>query len=392
MFYKQWNTPGAVSCFLLAAAILSMAAATAVTAAGSENMTGLSKAYPGHGYNQDMENFLAVYPASAGGPLDDCRLCHPAGSHGGRQLNSCSFCHAVMEKSGPAPMNDYGTAYAAGGRSTEAIRLMDTMDSDGDGADNHSEIKASCYPGENRSKPGLPVMPSRRIDELRLNDKQRMSQFQLMNASKQVDYYAEYTGISVAEILKFLGLSRLSMTGITVYAVDGYQFDFTNDEIWKSYPRAIFYGPETLKSWPADCGQLIHYPSVIPPDVRDGRKIPGKPKLMLADMKDGIWLDIFNPDKKTGSRGEGSFRLIVPQKSPSPPDQSSKHSNPDCPYPYTQSLHHNAGDSVRAVVAIQIHPSPSEMNEPNWRAMAKDLLNHKEILIFGLRNPPPETP
>ena len=50
-------------------------------------------AYSSHQNDQDINNFLAVYPFARSTKLDDCSLCHPGGKIGSKTYGSCDYCH-----------------------------------------------------------------------------------------------------------------------------------------------------------------------------------------------------------------------------------------------------------------------------------------------------------
>ena len=69
----------------------------------------------------------------------------------GTVLNTCSLCHTSV----PA-LNPYGNAYAANGFNFAAI---ESLDSDGDGFSNITEINARTFPGNPASTPPPPPPP-----------------------------------------------------------------------------------------------------------------------------------------------------------------------------------------------------------------------------------------
>lgn len=98
--------------------------ATSILAALGLSLTATASAVPGY-----LDQLNARY-ATAGSPLDTCRVCHGP--------------------SGP-PLNPYGNAYAAAGHNFAAI---ESRDSDQDGFANLVEIDARTFPGNPRSNPG----------------------------------------------------------------------------------------------------------------------------------------------------------------------------------------------------------------------------------------------
>ena len=89
---------------------------------------------------------------------------------------------------------------------------------------------------------------------------------------------------------------------------------------------------------------------------------PNGLKMILAITRDGDYLQsgVLNDDNKLD--GEGPFRVVPPQKSPGPPDQSTKAddaSNPDkWVWPFVEGADHNAGFATRSATMIRIGPLP----------------------------------
>ena len=83
-----------------------------VVAAASPSLA----AYSAHQNDQDINNFLAVYPFAKSTKLDDCALCHKAGKIGSKTYGSCDYCHQVYKTQPPhgnilETLNSYGLAY-----------------------------------------------------------------------------------------------------------------------------------------------------------------------------------------------------------------------------------------------------------------------------------------
>lgn len=108
-------------------------------------------AYSAHQNDQDINNFLAVYPFAKSTKLDDCALCHPGGKIGSKTYGSCDYCHNYYGLTTPhvnaVPLNNYGQAYYDAGRSQEALKNIEVVDSDGDTFKNGDEIRALFFPG-----------------------------------------------------------------------------------------------------------------------------------------------------------------------------------------------------------------------------------------------------
>lgn len=335
------------------------------------------RGYSGHEPNPDMAKARAAYPSLTGTPLEDCRLCHRSETRP-MPINSCDGCHSLPKGQGArASLNAFGSAYLDGGRTEAALRAMDAEDSDGDGIPNGREIRARSFPGEADMVPGMPPAPSRILESSELHGLKRHTQFLLMNATKHFDSYASYEGWKIADLLEYLGVKDYS--GITVYSWDGYRKDFPRDAVMRRYPDGTFDPPEDS----TECPTWVHYPSLPPRGLAPGDKIPDALYLILADRRDGMPLEPFGIIPGKGKEGEGPFRLIVPQQVLSPPDQPQKENRPGCPRPFDPATDHNAGECIRGVAAIQIHPLPEGTIEPDWLAEGKRLLSEGKLLVFG---------
>ena len=81
--------------------------------------------------------------------------------------------------------------------------------------------------------------------------------------------------------------------------------------------------------------------------------------------------------------GEGPYRVIVPQKAPSPPDQSSKAKDQDVLWPYRADWDHNAGSSTRSVTMIRVEPLPPGTTDIDVREIGWKYIDEGKIVIYG---------
>jgi len=178
----------------------------------------------------DSPNFLSQYPSKAGSKLDHCALCHTGGQYEkypGKwvSLGSCQWCHYSYGYDGSGnivdTLNPYGKDYWLHGRNQSALAAIEGLDSDGDGYSNAVEIEATRYPGNAEDDPTKVPAPSRVYTKAQLEAMAQHTQFMLMNTSRSGDYYAEYTGVPMEDLLKDAGILA-SATGITVFAPDGW--------------------------------------------------------------------------------------------------------------------------------------------------------------------------
>lgn len=181
-----------------------------------------------HEGEKDASKFLAVYPAKKGTKLDHCALCHTGGQVGKNYAGSCQVCHATYGYNGAgdiaATLNPFGLAYYNAGRSEAALRAIEQADADNDGFTNVAEISFGSYPGDANDDPTKVPAPFRVYTREQLMQMPRHTQFLLMNASRSEDYYAEYAGVVLEDLLNDEGILP-SATGIRVYAPDGYAQD-----------------------------------------------------------------------------------------------------------------------------------------------------------------------
>jgi hypothetical protein len=84
----------------------------------------------------DISNARTKYPNIVGTRIDSCFLCHTGSIPG---------------------LNPYGAAYKANGRKVAAFALIESADSDGDGASNLAEIMALTFPGDPADVPAAPT-------------------------------------------------------------------------------------------------------------------------------------------------------------------------------------------------------------------------------------------
>jgi hypothetical protein len=361
-----------------------------------------SRAYVGHESDRDIKNFIAQYPKAAGTRLDDCQTCHRGGIAGTdteREYSPCGYCHLLQYpnpryKTGVPTsfghtLNAYGNAYKQAGRGIEALKEIVKQDSDGDGYSNAQEIAGFRYPGEKASKPGQPLAPFVTLNWNDLQKLPRQTQFMLMNTtSEPFDDYTSYSGVRVQDLLKAANVDLKGATGITVFAPDGYNTNYTIEDISAPFPKPYFYSaPETILDSEK---MLVHYPKTIPAGATDGKEIPMIPWLILAFERDSSPLDVAQYERGTGRMiGEGPYRLIKPQRSmagdaakPGRPDRSVKSKTFGDGWDFDKALDHNAGSCVRGTTVIRINPMPAGYEEYDWKN-GWPLVAEKKIVIFG---------
>ena len=361
-----------------------------------------SRAYVGHENDTDIRNFIQVYPKAAGSRLDDCQTCHRGGAPGTdaeREYSPCSYCHLLqypnpryktgVPKDAGDTLNPYGQAYRQAGRNVAALEKIARLDTDGDGSANADEIADLRYPGDPASRPGQPLAPAVTLSMADIQKLPLRRQFMLMNATKEpTDDYVTYTGVKLVDLLAAAAVDLKGVTGITVFAPDGYSIDYTLDDVTQPFPKGFFYAaPAAGKD--GDRG-FVKYPALIPPGVADGKEIPDAPWLLVAFEREGRPLDPATYEKGTGRlTGEGPFRLVKPQREllgdpakPGRPDRSVKAKALGDGWDFNPKIDHNAGACVRGVCVIRVNPTPPGFEEYDWKN-GWPLIVEGRVVIFG---------
>ena len=348
-------------------------------------------AYSAHQNDQDINNFLTVYPFAKSTKLDDCALCHKSGKIGSKSYGSCDYCHQVYKTQEPhgdilATLNPYGEAYRSAGYSPGAI---EELNSDGDEFTNIEEIQALTFPGNENDYPGLVSAPAIGMNMERLLMLPSHSQFLLLNASNSRDFYARYRGVKILDLLKHAGISR-EATQITVFSPDGFSMVFPIDisdpqtdpatvqyDVKGPYPYGTFYGGL----------DFVDY-GIIPLHIQDGDPIPDKLYMLLAYMRDG---DPLAPGKINPTSlkldGEGPYRLIPPQKIAGRPDRGCRETPVGDGWDCDENKDHNAGSSARAVAAIRVDPLPEGTTDFNWYEGGWNLVDKGKLVVYGAIDP-----
>jgi hypothetical protein len=286
-------------------------------------------------------------------------------------------------------LNPFGQAYknpggAVTGRSIDALRTIENVDSDRDGKANLEEIQALAFPGDPNDYPGLVSAPVIGLNLERILKLPDYSEFLLLNASSSQDFYARYRGVKIMDLLKYAGVSK-GATHITVFSPDGFSRTFpinapTDPEdlpynVMGPYPYGAYYGGL----------DFVDY-SFIPNHLDYGDRIPDRLYMLLAYMRDG---DPLTPGKVNPATskldGEGPYRLIPPQKIAGSPDHPKGTTGGD--YPYDANKDHNAGFSARTVTAIKVEPLPVGTTDFNWYEGGWNLVDKAKLVIYGAIDP-----
>jgi hypothetical protein len=357
-----------------------------------------------HEGEQDSPRFLAVYPQKAGTKLDHCATCHTGGSYVNSQektvsLGSCQWCHYSYgyDASGNIfdTLNNYGKDYFVNGRNAAALQAIEGTDSDGDGFSNLAEINANRYPGNANDDPTKMPAPHRIYTKSELESLPQHTQFLLMNASRSDDEYLTYSGVVMENLLADAGASSAA-TGITVYAPDGFATYHPMDpdpdpslyHVKGTYPvepQDVIYHYDEQADMAINADGWADYSAPSNAGRSNGDLIvnPDGLKMILALKREGANMDpgILNDQNKLD--GEGPFRVVPPQKVPSPPDQSSRAENQDVVWPYTNEWDHNAGFSSRTVTMIRVEPLPSWATDIDILETGWSFVDQGKIIVYG---------
>ena len=372
----------------------------AVTARSQE--PAVSRAYAGHENDADMRGFIRQYPGAAGSRLDDCQTCHRGGIKGTdteREYSPCGYCHLLVypdpryatgvPKTPADTLNAYGSDYKKAGRKFEAFMAVDAWDSDGDGKPNGIEIADLRNPGDPASRPGLPQAGTIVLSWEEIRRLPVQTQLMLMNTTKEpTDDYVLYTGVRVLDLLSAAKIYMTGVTGITVFAPDGYSVDYSVGDIRAPFPGGYYYAaPRAFEG----TGQaFVKYPAKLPAGLKDTRRIPAEPWLLLAYDRDGAPLQPSIYEKGTGRlAGEGPYRLVKPQrdlegdpKRPGRPDRSQKSKVFGDGWDFAPGIDHNAGACIRGACVIRLNPMPEGYEEYDWKN-GWPLIGDKKIVIYG---------
>jgi hypothetical protein len=361
-----------------------------------------SRAYVGHQTDADMQGLIRQYPAAAGTRLDDCQTCHRGGVKGTdteREYSPCGYCHLLVypnprygsgvPKTATDTLNAYGLDYRKAGRTFEAFAAIAGLDSDGDGHANAAEIAGLRNPGDAASRPGLPSAPTVSFGWDEIRKLPVHTQFLLMNKTTQrLDEYVTYKGVRIIDLLSAAKIYLTGVTGITVFAPDGYSTDYGLEDITAPFPKGYYYDAP-LAFGDSDMA-LLEKPESVPPGVANGGRIPGALWLILAYEREGKPLDVSTYEKSTGKLvGEGPYRLVKPQshvmgdrQRPGRPDRSVNAKAIGDGWDYSDRIDHNAGAGARGACVIRINPMPEGYEDYDWKN-GWPLIGERKVVIYG---------
>jgi len=363
-----------------------------------------SRSYQGHATDADINAFVRTYQHTVGTRLDDCQTCHRGATvldeeQGEVRANPCDFCHYVIHpptdwtglpEDFAETLNAYGAAYAAAGRNEAAVQAIAGADSDGDGYTNAQEIQDLRYPGDAGSYPGLPLCPVLTVTMAELRAMPSHSQFGLANTNKQqFDYYANYTGVKIKDLLEAKGIDLAGATSVDVLAPDGFAHSFTVAQITEPFPAHRFFSGFGAADLGVDCG-FVEYPAETH-DYAYGDLIAGEQWHILAYEREGVALEASYLDPSSGRiEGEGPYRNIIPPGATddalNQPDRGKNWDTSSCTlheWDYLAAKDHNAGSMVKGAVILRINPMPTGCEEFDIINGGWAMVDAEEILIYG---------
>ncbi len=362
-------------------------------------IAGFAQAAYHHEGEADSPKFVSAYPAAEGTKLDSCALCHCGGEYEKSSnewvtVGSCQWCHLTYGYDGSGDiretMNPYGADYNAAGRKVAAFGPIEGRDSDGDGYTNRQEINALSYPGDATDDPAKIPAPSVTYTLSEIEALPRHTQFMLMNTTRSGDWYGEYQGVPMLDLLRDAGMIEETTNAITVFSPDGFFYTYElkpGGEYYYvdgTYPQAqYYYDVEADKTNGGWCDYSA--PSSTGRNPGSLINVQGGLKLLLAYKRDGRDLEpgYLDEENRLPLICEGPFRAVPPQMVPCPPDQSATSENQDVIWPYDDELDHNGGYSARTVVAIRIEPLPEGTSDFNWYEGGWDYVDAKSVIIYG---------
>lgn len=342
-------------------------------------------AYKAHNTDQDMALFLQAYPSAAGTKLDNCYLCHTGGKVGKSNVDSCDYCHSVYGFKPPhgditKTLNAYGLAYLGAGRDLAAFTAIATADSDGDNFTNETEIAAGRLPGDRLDYPGVAEAPHVLYTREQIRQLPETKQVMAVDTAKAGDFYAEYAGVDMWDLLQDAGISA-DATDITVFAADGYSRNFKIDDIKKTYQQGKFY---TVYPW-ISCPLTMNF--------TNEQQLPGELHYLLAYGREGFPLleskIVAGSDGSYHLDGEGPYRFITPLSEPIVPDRSQYSvDREDPPYPFNPNrpVLRNGDYCIKVVVAIRVNTDNSSY-QYDWSGRSWEMVQNGELVVYGAINP-----
>lgn len=366
--------------------------ATILLFAATALLTTAHSAYKGHADDSDINAVLTAYPELKGTAADSCAICHKSGrvkeGTASRHESHCGYCHAVHVRGGQVAsetLNSFGVDYLATGRGITAVQSIAKRDSDRDGFSNEAELLKGTDPGDATSTPSTPIATNRTFTaaELKaLSPVVRKAVFLNTSRNKQGDFYNEYRGNAVYELLQAMGISE-NAESVDFISMDGFEGSFILGEPKSEWPQAapvMKLGKDTA----GPCGWVNYNVAGL-----DEKKPLPAMNIMLAFEENGKKIDAGKLDPGTGRiHGTGPLRLVVPQFKSSPPDlpefvEKSCREKFAKEYQFSENYDHNGGRSSFSIIAIRVNPLPKGTRDYDWGKVRNELATGEKLVVFG---------
>jgi hypothetical protein len=282
-------------------------------------------------------------------------------------------------------LNRYGIDYLVAGRGVSAVKALANRDSDGDGFVNEAEFLKGTNPGSPESNPSAKIAPNRIYTVAELNKRSPVisaTVFINTTKNKSGDYYNEYRGNKVYDLLQAVGIAD-NADSVDFISLDGYERTHTIDELKRLWPQGkpvMGLGKEELGL----CGWVNYNATGL-----DSTKALSPVNILLAFEENGKKLENARINPETGRViGTGPLRLIVPQSQISPPDMG-QYADASCPnkvaepYRFHEEYDHNGGKSSFAIIAVRVNPLPKGTRDFEWEKLREQFVAGEKIVFFG---------
>jgi len=265
------------------------------------------------------------------------------------------------------------------------VQAVAKKDSDRDGFSNETELLKGTDPGDAASTPSTPIAPNRTYSAAELSALSPVvSKGVFLNTShnKQGDFYNEYRGNAVYELLQAIGISE-NAESVDFISLDGFEGSFILNELKREWPQGA---PVTKlgKDAAGPCGWVNYNIAGL-----DEKKPLPAMRIMLAFEENGKKIEPGKIDPETGRiHGTGPLRLVVPQFKISPPDLP-KFEEKFCrdkfakEFQFNEDYDHNGGRSSFSIIAIRVNPLPKGTRDYDWGKARNELVDGEKLVVFG---------
>lgn len=106
-------------------------------------------------------------------------------------------------------------------------------------------------------------------------------------------------------------------------------------------------------------------------------------RAILAYRIEGENLDKGELGEDNKLAGEGPYRVVVPQRVVSPPDQRLTAEDQNVLWPYEETWDHNSGTCSRTVTIIRVEPLPEGTTDLDVLEEGWNLVEQEKIIVYG---------